>query len=323
MIKEITVRNYLPYMDPGQTDDEILSGLKGKQKYISPKYFYDAVGSELFEEITRLEEYYPTRVEKEILSGLLDMIRINLRNLNIVELGSGDPSKITLLLNQIPERLLNTINYFPVDICEAEIIKSVDILSESFPLQTITGIVADFNYQLHLLPQQGTRMFCFFGSTIGNFTMKDAENFMRQLAKIMNPGDCLLIGMDMVKDIDIIERAYNDSRGITAAFNLNILNVINKTAGTDFDSRDFEHLAFFNPQRNCIEMHLKALRDVEISLKNGFDTIKISKGQTIHTENSHKFSYDQIKQLCAWGGFSRYTICHDRKGWFSMVYALK
>ncbi len=323
MIKEIAIENYLPHIGRGRIYDEIISGLTSYPKYIPSKFFYDTTGSELFEEITQLEEYYPTRTEKQILSNVMDMIDIDLENLSIVELGSGDPSKIRLLLGQIPDHLLQTINYYPVDICESEISKSVEALSEEFPLKNILGIVADFHHQLHVLPKEGNRLFCFFGSTIGNFTMEESERFLQQLEKEMRPGDSLLLGLDMVKYIPVIERAYNDSQGITARFNLNILNVINTIIGTDFRTHDFEHVAFFNREQQRIEMHLKALKDIIVMPRNSSGFITLRKNETIHTENSHKFTHDKIKQLCRLGGISQYTICNDPQGWFSLVYAVK
>ena len=323
MIKELAIQNYLSSVEAGSMYDEIIAGLTSCPKYILPKYFYDKTGSELFEEITRQDEYYPTSVEKQILSSIFDMIDIDLECLTIIELGSGDPSKIKLLLHQIPDQLLRTINYFPVDICDAEIEKCVGELSEEFSLNHICGIVADFHHQLHVLPKEGNRLFCFFGSTIGNFTIEETEKFLRQLQKEMRPGDSLLLGVDMVKYIPVIERAYNDSKGITARFNLNILEVVNDIIGSDFCVSDFEHIAFFNKELHRIEMHLKALKDMIVILDHSSRFITLHKNETIHTEHSHKFTSDKIKQLCEWGGFSEYKICNDPLGWFSVIYAVR
>lgn len=322
-MQQITIRNYLQQLGNENVEDDILKGLMAPEKYISPKYFYDQKGSELFEEITQLEEYYPTRTEKQILSRLFDIIRIQPEGLSIIELGSGDPSKITLLFRQIPEKALKTVRYYPVDICEAEILKSVKELSRSFSMNSISGIVADFHSQLGVIPKTENRLFCFFGSTIGNFTFGEAQKFIKQLAAEMQPGDRLLLGLDMVKESDVLERAYNDSKGVTARFNLNILNVVNERIGSNFSTTDFEHIAFFNSGYNRIEMHLKARKDMEIkTAKKGY-TISIGKDETIHTEYSHKFTYEKIRELCEWGGFEQYSVCHDKKGWFSVVYAVK
>lgn len=323
MIKDIAIQNYLTTLGIAKAYEEIMAGLTAEQKYIPSKYFYDTRGSELFEQITDLEEYYPTRTEKQILSRIFDHIPIRLRHLNIIELGSGDPSKISLLLNQIPRNTLRTINYYPVDICEAEIVKCVEHLSEHYPLQSISGIVADFHHQLHVLPKDKNRLFCFFGSTIGNFTESEAESFIRKLEREMKTGDRLLLGVDMVKDISVIERAYNDEKGVTAQFNLNILNAINHLIGTDFNCNDFKHIAFYNEDLNRIEMHLRALRDVEIRSHHTHEPIHIKRYETIHTENCHKFNYAKIKQLCKWGQFQAFKVCHDPRNWFGVVYAVK
>lgn len=323
MIKEFAIQNYLSSVETGSMYDEIMTGLTSNPKYILPKFFYDKAGSELFEEITQLYEYYPTRVEKQILSEILNMIDIDLDCLTIIELGSGDPSKIKLLLNQIPRQLLRTINYFPVDICDAEIEKCVEILSEEYPLKHICGIIADFHHQLHVLPKEGNRLFCFFGSTIGNFTMEEAKEFLLRLQREMKPGDSLLLGVDMVKYIPVIERAYNDSEGVTARFNLNILEVVNHIIGSDFCIDDFEHLAFFNKEQHRVEMHLRALKDMIVILDHSSRFITLRKNETIHTEYSHKFTSDKIEQLCEWGGFSAYKICNDPQGWFSIIYAVR
>jgi len=323
MIKDIAIQNYLTTLGITKAYEEIMTGLTARQKYIPSKYFYDTRGSELFEEITRLEEYYPTRLEKQILSNIFANIPIRLRHLNIIELGSGDPSKISLLFRQIPENTLRTIRYYPVDICEAEITKCVEQLSRKFPLRSISGIIADFHHQLHVLPEDENRLFCFFGSTIGNFTDEEAETFIRKLERVMRPGDRLLLGVDMVKDPAIVEQAYNDEKGITAQFNLNILNAINRAIGTDFDTVDFEHIAYYNEDLNRIEMHLRAKKDVRISSHHTHEPLRLRRNETIHTENCHKFNYAKIKQICQWGNFQAFKVCHDPRNWFGVVYAVK
>lgn len=323
MIKDIAIQNYLTTLGIAKASEEIMAGLTARQKYIPSKYFYDTRGSELFEEITSLEEYYPTRMEKQILSNILDRIPIKLCHLNIIELGSGDPSKISLLLRQIPENTLRTISYYPVDICEMEIVKCVDQLSHHFPLNSISGIVADFHHQLHVLPKNENRLFCFFGGTIGNFTAGEAESFVRRLEREMRPGDRLLLGVDMVKDISVVERAYNDAEGVTAKFNLNILNAINRIIGTDFNPDEFEHVAFYNKDLHRIEMHLRARKNIEIRSHHTDKPIRIKQDETIHTENCHKFNYAKIKQICSWGCFQAFKVCHDPRNWFGVVYAVK
>ena len=319
----IELINYLPNIGIGNVKEEIFTGLKAETKYISSKFFYDGKGSELFEQITHLDEYYPTRTEKKIISSITEKLAIDFKNLNIVELGSGDASKIGLLLRKIPENVLKTINYFPVDISQSAIEKSVKDLLDEFPLNNITGIVIDFFHQLKLIPNKGRRLFCFFGSTIGNFTPKQAEEFMHLLGNAMQTGDSLLLGMDMIKDLHVLEAAYNDKKGITAQFNKNILSVVNNLSDTDFNASNFEHYAFFNTKKSRIEMHLKALKNLEIALGSENKKIHMEQGETIHTENSHKFNTADIETMGTWAGIEIKKILTDDHNWFSLVYYKK
>ena len=313
--------NYLPNIGIDNVKQEIFDGLKSTPKYISPKFFYDGKGSELFEQITKLEEYYPTRTEKSIISNKVSELGIDFKNLDIVELGSGDSSKISLLLEQIPQDLIPTINYFPVDISKSAIEKSSNDLKAKFQLKSITGVVVDFFHQMHLIPKTGRRLFCFFGSTIGNFSRKQAEDFMIALGKSMQKGDMLLIGMDLVKNVDVLEAAYNDKKGITALFNTNILNVVNNLSGTNFTENNFEHYSFFNTKESRIEMHLRALKDVEVKLDS--EIIKIYKGELIHSENSHKFTLDDINTIAKWSKLNIVRSLTDDNNWFSLNYFVK
>ena len=245
--------NKLKEIDSGKVKEEILEGLTSQPRYISPKYFYNAGGSELFESITELEEYYPTRTEKAILSGIGSRLELDFNDLNIVELGSGDPSKIRLLLQQIPSEKQATLHYYPVDISHSALEGSMRQLTEEFPEIRVTGIVADFMQQFDKIPKNKNRLFCFLGSTIGNFNPEERISFMQNLGNEMKAGDHLLLGLDMVKDPQVLHRAYNDGKQVTAAFNKNILNVVNGIIDTSFDSTDFEHLAFYNETVHFIE----------------------------------------------------------------------
>ena len=312
--------DYLPAMGIGPVRAELLKGLLETPKKIPSKYFYDAAGSELFEEITRLDEYYPTRTEKQIISGQIGELMLDFKALNIVELGSGDASKISLLLSQVPPRLLKTVHYFPVDISRPAIEKAAQELIQKFDLKGITGVVADFYHQMHVIPEVPDRLFCFFGSTIGNFTPQQARDFMSRLGKIMHPGDGLLLGVDRVKEITVLEKAYNDKKGITARFNKNILNVVNHLAHTGFRTSDFKHIAFFNRDKNRIEMHLEALKDLAVDFEGYGKKIFFKKGERVHTENSQKFTDADIRQLGDWASLRVQHVLTDPKGWFSLVY---
>ncbi|HHJ52750.1 MAG TPA: L-histidine N(alpha)-methyltransferase, partial [Caldithrix abyssi] len=224
----VKIVNYLPVIGKETIVNEIVGGLKAAPKRISPKYFYDEVGSKLFEEITRLSEYYPTRCEKQILTSLWDKLHLEFDELSIVELGSGDASKIRLLLRQIPEFHLEKITYIPIDISKAALNWAADELTREYPELNIHGIVADFLFDLSMIPENGQRLFCFLGGTIGNFDPDEARRFLEMLGAMMRSDDRLLLGMDMVKEFSIIESAYNDARQVTARFNKNILRVVNR-----------------------------------------------------------------------------------------------
>lgn len=311
--------NKLKEIDSGKVKEEILQGLSSQPRYISPKYFYDSDGSDLFESITELEEYYPTRTEKSILSGIGNKLELDFDELNIVELGSGDPSKIRLLLQQIPSEKRTNLSYYPVDISHSALENSMLQLAEEFPEITITGIVADFMQQFSKLPKTKNRLFCFLGSTIGNFTPKERLSFMQGLGNEMESGDHLLLGLDMVKDSHLLHSAYNDSQDLTAAFNKNILNVVNGIIDTSFEATDFEHLAFYNENEQRVEMHLKATRDRKIRINGNHETLNIKKGETIHTENSYKFRSEDIESIGRQAGLECVSVFTDKQKWFSLV----
>jgi L-histidine N-alpha-methyltransferase len=311
--------NKLKERDQKEVQKEILEGLTSRPRSISPKFFYDAGGSRLFESITGLEEYYPTRTEKAILSGLANQLELDFQDLNIVELGSGDPSKIRLLLQQIPEENRPSLHYYPVDISRSALEDSMARLAEEFPEMEITGIVADFMHQFNKLPKVKNRLFCFLGSTIGNLTPEERTSFMQNLAKEMKAGDNLLLGLDMVKDPQVLHSAYNDSKQVTAAFNKNVLKVMNEMVDSSFETSDFEHLAFYNQEEQRIEMHLKALRDRKVRVNGQQTMLDIKKGETIHTENSYKFKEEDIFSIGALAGLHTKIVFSDEKKWFSLV----
>ena len=323
MVREFKLLNYLPHIGIKQVQEEIYNGLKSFPKYISPKFFYDERGSELFEKITKLDEYYPTRTEKSILSTIVKDLDLDFSELSIIELGSGDHSKISLLLQQIAEDDLSTIKYFPVDISHSAIEKSSKKLANEFPMINITGIVADFMHQLNTIPREGKRLFLFLGSTIGNLNDNEKGIFLKLLGSEMKNGDSLLLGIDMVKDSLFLERAYNDDKQITADFNRNILIVTNKLAVTNFEPSCFDHLAFYNTSKKRIEMHLKARKDMIVNFSSGFNQIQIKKDETIHTENSCKFDREDISKMSLLAGLGVENIFTDSRKWFSLAHYKK
>ena len=282
-------------------------------------YFYDEKGSQLFEQITHLPEYYLTRTEMHLLESIAKDLTQELKNCDIIEFGSGDCKKISIILDEIPDKYQRNIRYLPMDISESAIQQSATILTQRYPDLTIQGIVADFLTQLSVLPKQRKKILCFLGSTIGNFNIKEATIFLRNVRELMQPEDLLLIGFDLVKDKDIIENAYNDSENITSQFNKNILNVINDILETNFQPDDFIHQAFFNEQYSRVEMHLKATRNLNISCRHHFSDITLQKNETIHTENSYKFTNEHIKSIADKTHLRIQKQYTDKNKWFSVV----
>lgn len=320
---EVEILDFLPQRDLSKVREEIIEGLNAKQKSISPKFFYDKKGSELFEKITRLEEYYPSRCEKEILSSVVAKLDLNFNGVEIVELGSGDATKISSVFRQLPIDVLSSMAYVAVDISQSAIEKSLDDILDEFELERVTGVVADFHHQLNLIPGQSRRLYCFLGSTIGNFSPEEVERFMTNLGASMQVGDSLLMGADLHKCIDVIELAYDDAKGVTAEFNKNILKAINAHIESGFDPEKFEHLSFYNSEEHRIEMHLKAKCKHEVRLGQNGLSIHFEKGETIHTENSYKFTLERLTEIGAMGNLKIQDVFSDAKNWFNLVHFVK
>jgi len=231
----IHIENYLIDTDNETLEKMILEDLSAAQKKISSKFFYDAKGSHLFEEITKLPEYYLTRTEIDLLKQVADDIKKKCHHIDLIEFGSGNCTKISILLGAIPNEFHPTVRYIPFDVSIDAVQKSSEILLKKFPNLQIHGIVADFMSQLNVIPANTQKIICFLGSTIGNFSMDQAVSFLTELGKIMNTDDLLLLGFDRVKKKDIIESAYNDKLRVTEQFNKNILSVINTLINTDFN----------------------------------------------------------------------------------------
>ena len=316
---QVRISNFLEQQSRDEILSEIFTGLSENQKSISSRFFYNEKGSALFESITRLREYYPTRTEKSILEKISSSLFTADGTIEIVELGSGDCSKISILLDALPAKLVSAVKYYPVDISETSIVKSAEFLSMKFPGIRIHGKLADFMKHLDELPGKNDRLVCFFGGTIGNLSHEEAIVFLSEMRGMMRAGDSLLVGFDMVKEIDILEAAYNDAHGITEAFNKNILSAINEIAETSFKPERFAHLAFYRQQEMRIEMHLEAMEDLEIQSPHFPRAIQIRKGETIHTENSHKFTGTLIREIADRSGLTIRNIFTDHQGWFSLV----
>lgn len=315
---QLRIDNYLPKIGKDEVVKNILKGLTSEKKYISSMFFYDEVGSKLFEDITSLPEYYPTRTEKPLIREAACHLCDELKDLDIIEYGSGDCSKISVFLNEVPDEHLASIRYIPVDVSHSAIQESADILMETFQDMEIYGILADFITQANMIPMAKKRLFCLFGGTIGNLTREQASRFCKGVSEIMLPDDIFLLGTDMVKDRNVLHLAYNDSRNVTAEFNRNILNVVNDLIETDIDPRMFEHIAFFNEEQSRIEMYLKSQDEIYIRTPYHPEPISFARGETIHTENSHKFTKESVFQLANAAGLEIDQHYTDDNQWFSL-----
>lgn len=323
-----TTAAYLPD-DPDLPEDslnvdsflqDVISGLQKSPREIPCKYFYDERGSFLFTEICRTREYYITRTELALLDEILPDIAIMIgRHAIIIEYGSGEGRKIRNLLAALRQPRA----YVPIDISAEILLRSSRQLRREFPHIGIHPMVADYTTDIQLpepvSQNDGNRRVVFFpGSTISNFTPREARQFLCNMQEFLRPGDALLLGVDLVKSPALLHSAYNDHDGITAKFNLNLLNRINRELGADFDLRQFEHYAFFNPEQSRVEMHLVSLCEQVVNI--GDQAFCFAQGENIHTENSYKYTLDSVVQLGQECGFSHRKAWSDSDNLFSIHY---
>lgn len=292
-----------------------MTGLSASPRYVSPKYFYDVIGSTLFEQICELPEYYPTRTEMGLLARhAADIATLAGPRAEIVEFGAGALQKIRLLLDAFD----SPAGYLPIDISGDHLNAAAATLKRDYPALSIQPVVADYTQRL-LLPapaaESGRRIGFFPGSTIGNFTPAEALRFLQLAAQVLR-GGALLLGADLVKDPATLHAAYNDADEVTAAFNLNLLARANRELGTDFDLGQFAHHAFYNVPMKRIEMHLVSKRDQQVRL--GGQVFDLPEGDSIHTENSHKFTVNGLRELAARAGFTAGPAWTDDEGLFSL-----
>jgi L-histidine N-alpha-methyltransferase len=318
-IDRIKISNFLLNIGKGEIIRTILDGLTAEQKSIASKYFYDDRGASLFEMITLLPEYYLTRCETSILHEVSGQLVGKMQDIDILEIGSGEGEKISILLEAIPAENMDSVRYIPVDVNQAGIEKSALRLISRFPGLKVHGVVADFGSQLGMIACKHKRLICFFGSTLGNFSREGSMRFFVDLGGIMEPADQLLLGVDMVKNREVLHNAYNDSKNITAEFNRNILSVANKLVGTDFKLEMFNHVAFYNEDESRIEMYLEAAQNQEITCPHLAENIIIKKGERIHTENSHKYTSAHLEALAQAGKLEIKDIFTDKNRWFSLI----
>lgn len=303
--------------------EDAREGLLHPPRSLPPKYFYDDIGSELFEQITKTPEYYPTRTEDALLAANAETIIETAAPDQILELGSGSSRKTRRLFDAC-QSLNQACSYAPMDVCEAILLQAADELHASYPWLTVSPLVGDYHAGLANLPDfDGRRLFVFLGSTIGNFDPQDARDFLAEVADCMNNGDSLLLGADRVKNSDVLEAAYNDSEGITAAFNLNVLNVLNRELDAHFDPEQFEHNAVFNEEDQRIEMRLISKSAQRIAIDALGAELALEKNEVIRTEVSHKFTPSSLEQLLQDSGLALHSHYQPNNEYFSLLLAEK
>ncbi|MFJ6436087.1 L-histidine N(alpha)-methyltransferase [Streptomyces sp. NPDC091416] len=277
---------------------DVLLGLTRQPKTLPPKWFYDARGSELFEEITRLPEYYPTRAEREILIDRAAEIAAASGARTLVELGSGSSEKTRHLL----DALADLHSYVPVDVSESALRGAADALLKERPELSVHALIADFTAELALPDTPGPRLVAFLGGTIGNLLPAERAAFLSSVRSLLSPGDTLLLGTDLVKDEKVLVAAYDDAAGVTAEFNRNVLSVVDRELGADFAPEDFEHVARWNPQQEWIEMRLRARRALTVKIPELDLLVPFEDGEELRTEVSAKFRKDGVRGELAAAG---------------------
>jgi dimethylhistidine N-methyltransferase len=298
--------------------EDVIAGLSAAPKRLPPKYFYDARGSRLFEDICELPEYYPTRTELAIMRDHADeVVELLGPDCALIEYGSGSGRKTRVLIGKLHPRV-----YTPIDISREPLLESADQLAAEFPDLRVIAVCAD--YSRSFVPPEFDRVAArrraiyFPGSTIGNFTGGEALEFLRNARHLAGPGGAMVVGVDLEKDPAILHAAYNDARGVTAAFNLNLLQRINRELGADFDLDAFRHRAFYNAAEGRIEMHLASVKDQQVTVAGR--VFSFARDETIHTENSYKYSVEAFQLLARRAGFSPAAHWVDERRWFSVHY---
>ena len=328
--KQYVIDSQLRYFKPHASNieksfaEEIAFSLNQDSKFISPKFFYDKKGSNLFESICVVPEYYPTRTEISILKKMEHDLPSYLdENVRLVELGSGASVKTRLILDVFTKLQAKT-EYFPIDISEI-LTESSEQLLKDYATLNITGIIDTYEGGLEFLQNYDdkTNLIIFLGSSFGNFSPDDGKIFLKKIFSTMKQGDLFLIGLDLVKNKKILESAYDDSQGVTAKFNLNVLSRINDELDADFIIDNFSHYSIYNENEQRIEMNLKSLISQSVIIKKSNLSLNLDEGELIHTEYSHKYKPSQIKSLLVDVGFKIKNMWLDDKKYFSLTLVSK
>ncbi|MDQ2585287.1 L-histidine N(alpha)-methyltransferase [Saccharothrix yanglingensis] len=299
---------------------EARAGLTAYPKWVSPKWFYDAVGSRLFEEITRLPEYYPTRAEREILLERAAEVAATTGAHALVELGSGSSEKTRLLLSALRDQG-SLREFVPLDVSSSALVEAARAILADYPGLHVHGVVGDFTEHLDLLPGTSPRLVAFLGGTIGNLIPEERAKFLSSVRDVLDEGEWLLLGTDLVKDPDVLVRAYDDARGVTAEFNRNVLRVLDRELDADFDPDDFAHVALWNAEEEWIEMRLRAVRPVEAHVAALDLDVTFAEGEELRTEVSAKFRREGVERELGAAGFELHRWWTDAEGRFALSLA--
>ncbi|MBF6300847.1 L-histidine N(alpha)-methyltransferase [Nocardia amamiensis] len=315
-------------LDIHLTDDDLTAalradarlGLTADPKWLPPKWFYDARGSELFEQITELPEYYPTRTERALLERVVDAIARAAQAEVLVELGAGSAAKTRLLLTALSAQgPLKT--YVPQDVSSAALRATADDVAAEFPGLAVHGVVSDFTDTLQNLPRGGRRMIAFLGGTIGNLVPEERAEFLGRIHDVLEPGEHVLLGAGLVIDPAVLVPAYDDAAGVTAEFNRNVLHVLNSRLRADFAPEKFRHVAVWDPAREWIEMRLEASEDMTVTVADLDLTVRFARGEQLRTEISAKFRVERLDAELAAAGFATRNVWTDPDERFALVLA--
>lgn len=307
--------------EPTHVLHDIRNKLMNTPREIDPRFFYDDAGSELFERITELPEYYQTRTERALIEGIADRVAQRCGCTSLVELGSGASQKTRPLLDAMLRHGCET--YVPFDVSEGIVRRAAEELLAIHPELCVHAVIGEFAQHLDAIPSSGRRLVIFLGGTIGNFTPEDAQRFLRGLADVMREGEFFLLGVDLIKDPARIEAAYDDGQGVTAEFNRNVLRVLNAVADGDFDPEGFRHRAFYDVELHRIEMHLVATRAQVVRLAALGAVLLFEAGDSIRTEISVKYDRARVAQLLASTGLELVDWFTDAEDLFGLALARK
>jgi L-histidine N-alpha-methyltransferase len=300
---------------------DVRAGLTSPFKELSPRYFYDERGSGLFEEITRLEEYYPTRCEQEILeTKSSEICEAANRPASLIELGSGSARKTRVLLDAMRGAACLEA-YCPVDISEEITRDTAEAIAAEYDGISVHGLVCDFEFDLERVPVEGPRVIALLGGTVGNFGPHQRAGFLRRISNLLGPEDRFLLGTDLVKDPAILEAAYNDSRGVTADFNKNVLAVLNRELGADFDLDSFEHVARWDPENLWVDIRLRSLANQVVTFEALEMLVPFGAGEEMRTEISTKFLRPGLEGIYAEAGLELTDWWTDREGLYALSLA--